>query len=399
MSYNNFGDTKGEGNIMAKRKTTDDIKKELYKLVGNDYTLCGKYVNAATPVNLIHKCGYKRWYTIFNKFRHGARCPICKRKPNSLAERFAYEVTFDTLGEWYLATDTNPNVGMGDKAILVNTNIKEQFTTTWKEFRVSLPPISNNLINSNISSKKDKQLSVVTAHKLIPPLVYKNKFNRKYGKEYELLSDYQGTANKIHVKHLACGFDYWVRQDKFTSEGQRCPKCQHHQSTAMYKKLLNNKSLGGYTLLDDEYMGSKDIQQYQCNQCGRKFTQRADLMLQGAGCPYCIESKGEKLVQHILEQVYHLKQDKDYIYGYILPNKLHLDFYLPAYRVGIEYDGEQHYYPVNYFGGETTYKHVVKRDKIKDKYCKEHNIKLIRIPYTQNTFNEVKHFLFIDVGP
>lgn len=47
----------------------------------------------------------------------------------------------------------------------------------------------------------------------------------------------------------------------------------------------------------------------------------------------------------------------------------------------IEYDGEQHYRPVEYFGGENKFKIQQIRDERKDIYCKENNIVLIRIPY------------------
>lgn len=47
----------------------------------------------------------------------------------------------------------------------------------------------------------------------------------------------------------------------------------------------------------------------------------------------------------------------------------------------IEYDGEQHYRPVEYFGGENKFKIQQIRDERKDIYCKENNILLIRIPY------------------
>jgi hypothetical protein len=46
----------------------------------------------------------------------------------------------------------------------------------------------------------------------------------------------------------------------------------------------------------------------------------------------------------------------------------------------IEYDGEQHFHIAknDYFN----YEEVNKRDKFKNKWCKENNISLIRIPYT-----------------
>ena len=47
----------------------------------------------------------------------------------------------------------------------------------------------------------------------------------------------------------------------------------------------------------------------------------------------------------------------------------------------IEFDGEQHYHPVEHFGGQEKYDRQVEVDSRKNKYCQEHNIKLQRIPY------------------
>ena len=44
----------------------------------------------------------------------------------------------------------------------------------------------------------------------------------------------------------------------------------------------------------------------------------------------------------------------------------------------IEADGQYHYQPIY---GEKRLKDVKKNDKIKDDYCKNNNIPLIRIPY------------------
>lgn len=51
----------------------------------------------------------------------------------------------------------------------------------------------------------------------------------------------------------------------------------------------------------------------------------------------------------------------------------------------IEYNGKQHYEPIEYFGGKKGFETLQKHDQIKSKYCKDNNIKLIVIPYTINT--------------
>lgn len=48
----------------------------------------------------------------------------------------------------------------------------------------------------------------------------------------------------------------------------------------------------------------------------------------------------------------------------------------------IEYDGEQHFKPVEFFGGKEAFQKQQERDQKKNKWCKENNIPLLRIPYT-----------------
>jgi hypothetical protein len=66
---------------------------------------------------------------------------------------------------------------------------------------------------------------------------------------------------------------------------------------------------------------------------------------------------------------------------------LPFDFYLPNHNTLIEFDGKQHYIPVNFFGcsdkqAQKTHLELIFNDNIKEKYCIENNIRLIRIPYT-----------------
>lgn len=71
--------------------------------------------------------------------------------------------------------------------------------------------------------------------------------------------------------------------------------------------------------------------------------------------------------------------------------KLPFDFYLPQYNTLIEYDGRQHFEYVKKYHGDNK-KEGLKllaeqqfRDKIKDEYCKENNIKLIRISFKEKS--------------
>lgn len=64
-------------------------------------------------------------------------------------------------------------------------------------------------------------------------------------------------------------------------------------------------------------------------------------------------------------------------------HSLPFDFYLSEHKILIEFDGKQHYEPVEYLGGETQYLKTIKNDKIKNSYCIKNNINLIRIPYIE----------------
>jgi very-short-patch-repair endonuclease len=64
---------------------------------------------------------------------------------------------------------------------------------------------------------------------------------------------------------------------------------------------------------------------------------------------------------------------------------LPFDFYLYEYNTIVEYDGAQHVYPVDFFGGEEQYLRRIHNDNIKNEYCKENGINLIRLAHTLTT--------------
>lgn len=59
----------------------------------------------------------------------------------------------------------------------------------------------------------------------------------------------------------------------------------------------------------------------------------------------------------------------------------------------IEFDGKQHFEANMFFGGEKQLQKTIKNDEIKNKYCKDNNIPLIRIPYTKLNSLTIKDLL------
>ncbi|MEP1441851.1 MAG: hypothetical protein ABJK39_02450 [Hyphomicrobiales bacterium] len=57
----------------------------------------------------------------------------------------------------------------------------------------------------------------------------------------------------------------------------------------------------------------------------------------------------------------------------------HLDVYLPELSVAVEFQGEQHDRPIEFFGGQKAFEENQKRDKRKRAACKRNNIKLFEV--------------------
>lgn len=113
------------------------------------------------------------------------------------------------------------------------------------------------------------------------------------------------------------------------------------------------------------------------------FEQRPLSHLQGNGCPNCSESKGEKIIAKYLDKnnISYYRQHKfdDCKNIFQLP----FDFYIPRLRLCIEFDGKQHYEPMSLFGGIEAFEVLKINDNIKNEYCEDNYIDLVRIKYDQ----------------
>ena len=150
----------------------------------------------------------------------------------------------------------------------------------------------------------------------------------------------------------------------------------------------------------DKYDYSKTIYTRICNDveifCKEKghgyFRTNASNHLAGVGCPICKESKGERKIRHFLQE-----NNIDFISQKTFENckyihKLSFDFYLPDHNLLIEFDGQQHYKDCGRrYGGQQGFELIQKRDKIKNDFCKENDIPLLRIRFDE--FNQIEEIL------
>lgn len=120
---------------------------------------------------------------------------------------------------------------------------------------------------------------------------------------------------------------------------------------------------------------------HKCKKCGYEWETTPARLLFGGGCPICKASHGERAIKKWLESN-NIEYEAQKKFDECKDKKcLPFDFYLPQHRIAIEFDGEQHYRSVDFFGGEKSYQKRIYHDKIKDSFCELNNINLIRIPY------------------
>ena len=104
--------------------------------------------------------------------------------------------------------------------------------------------------------------------------------------------------------------------------------------------------------------------------------------------------KSEALLFSVVSSIY---DDAIYQYRTDWLGMQSIDIYIPSLMLGIEYQGAQHYKPVEYFGGEKHFMQQQENDKKKRKLCKQNGVILIEWPYSldiceENLMECIKHY-------
>lgn len=183
------------------------------------------------------------------------------------------------------------------------------------------------------------------------------------------------------------GHIYPARWSQFKQRGHRCPYCSGNKKYTL-EEVASYFSKEGYQLLSQEYNGAHKNVESLCPE-GHLYECTLHNFLKGKRCSLCSKiSKGEQEVQKVLDKLglqYKFQHTFDDCKRIL---RLPFDFYLPDYNTVIEYDGEQHFYPIDFAGrGEEwankEFLKVQERDNAKTQYCIDNDICLIRIPYDQ----------------
>lgn len=212
--------------------------------------------------------------------------------------------------------------------------------------------------------------------------------------EYSVVGNYTGANNKVTIKHNKCGYVYEITPIYF-KKGNRCPECtgsSHRRNQQEFVWLLGKKR-PSYQLVGD-YINTDTITTFKHLKCGYIFNARPTLILNyHSGCPQCNQSHGEEMIRHILD-MYHIQYVPQKMFSGLKDTKqLSYDFYLPNQKVLIEYQGRQHYEPVDYFGGEAKFRKQQQHDKMKRNYAEHKGYQLVEVDYHFNTIGKVTKYL------
>lgn len=223
------------------------------------------------------------------------------------------------------------------------------------------------------------------------------------GKNIQRLEDYKNSTTPIKFKcsKKNCGHEWKTCANKITTQNTGCPKCCNH--VELSNEIVDERIKGRYIKRIGSYKGCDTPIKFIClnNKCNNVWKATPYHIIQrNHGCPECSTGKSEKIIKELIYK--HVKYNffKHHKPFYFNNRKYVPDFYLEVNnkKIIIEYNGHQHYKPVN-FGGISQYranKNFIKqqqRDKELRKYCKTNKIKLVEIPFYWKEEKIIKLFL------
>lgn len=226
-------------------------------------------------------------------------------------------------------------------------------------------------------------------------------------KRYTLLStSYKNAQDYLFLKCDDCGVEF-KRSWNNLKNGNGCRVCRYRNQSILQMRPRNSnmKMLSSYPeiCLDwsiknknpyiDYSSGSGYKAYWKCHECDYEWqTTISHRIKDKSGCPRCANkmSKAENFIYDYItdrnipffkEYTFHDCRDT---------NPLPFDFYIPKLRLCIEYDGIQHFQPVKFSKfitdeiAQDNFIKAQKHDQIKNDYCNDNNIKLVRISYKDN---------------
>jgi very-short-patch-repair endonuclease len=193
-----------------------------------------------------------------------------------------------------------------------------------------------------------------------------------------LLNDYTNSRSKVTISCAVCSKEYCIQANTYR-RGGGCKTCVDNKQRLAYDEVRKRIGVYGDTLLSTEYINTKTPLKIKCGLCTSIFYKTLSSKYT-SGCNKCNATSLEKLMhKYLTDNNYeYLTQHTFYNCRGKRGSLFRFDFYIPHKNIIIEVDGLQHTQVVKKYGSEW-FDVIQQRDIIKTRYCKDSNIKMIRI--------------------
>lgn len=202
-----------------------------------------------------------------------------------------------------------------------------------------------------------------------------------------------------------CGVEKSVNKTNLTSGKSRSCGCLTHERASATNTIdLTGQKFGKLTVIkrSNDTLGRSDEAMWECLcECGNVVDVRGYSLRTGntKSCG-CITSRGEEEVRLWLDEHNFNYVQQHTFDDCVYKGRLRFDFAIldgqSKPKVLIEYDGKQHYVPFGYMSDAVLFDIAQTRDSIKNKYCEDNGIKLLRIPYWD--FKNIDEILSKELG-
>jgi hypothetical protein len=209
--------------------------------------------------------------------------------------------------------------------------------------------------------------------------------NNKY--DYSIVN-YTNNYTKVKIICKEHGIFEQIPNNHINGRG--CIKCSGNFKKTNSDFIKESIEIHGnkYDYSEVEYINNNTPIKIICKKHGIFYQSPASHLSQH-GCPNCKRSKSEWKIEKILME-HNVKYETQVRFNDCRDKRpLPFDFYIPSINTCIEFDGIQHFKEIKFWGKEH-YNDRVKKDNIKNIYCLENNIRLIRIKYDEDILEKLK---------
>ena len=365
---------------MSKKLTTEDFIKKARLVHGDTYDYSKtEYVHSKTKIIVI--CPeHGEFHTTPNAHLRGSKCPRCSKPVHNL-ETFIEQARL-IHGDRY------------DYSKVDYVKSLQHVTIICPEHGEFAQKPSQHLRGNGcpLCARKNVGLKVrISQEEALQKLkdIRGDKFDYskvKYNKT-------TGIITLICPEHGEFQISYYNAVDSRTQE--ICPKCQYGGHLRNVEDFIERSQLKHGNKYDYNKVTWEQITNGKvciiCPEHG-EFWQSYPSHLRGYGCRVCgqnnkKDSIGELEIANILNN-FNIEYKQQFAIHSIVNSSgyLYVDFYIESLNTIIEFNGEQHYRPIEWFGGEEQFKKQQARDAELRQYCKDNNINLIEIQYDEDVW-------------